>query len=148
MQQWSKLFNYNDFIIVNNYSIDFYKKREIKKRKRKLSKTPLIFIYFFFQLVLCKSTIIIIENTRKHNINVTHLFKFNWMMYTDKRYHLTSLCLAFDFCRFCVVIRFSHHRHNGQWSPRIFLSQILSITLFSYLNSWERASISLFNVKC
>jgi len=22
--------------------------------------------------------------------------------------------LAFDFCRFCVVIRFFHPRHNGQ----------------------------------
>ena len=29
-----------------------------------------------------------------------------------------------------------------------FLYQILSITLFSYLNSWERASIFLFNVQC
>ena len=29
-----------------------------------------------------------------------------------------------------------------------FLYNILSITLFSYLNSWERASISLFNVEC
>ena len=29
-----------------------------------------------------------------------------------------------------------------------FLYQILSITLFSYLNSWERASISLLNVQC
>ena len=29
-----------------------------------------------------------------------------------------------------------------------FLYQILSITLFSYLNCWERASISLFNVEC
>ena len=25
--------------------------------------------------------------------------------------------LAFDFCRFCVVIRFFHPRHNGQWPP-------------------------------
>ena len=47
--------------------------------------------------------------------------------------------LAFDFCRFCVVIQFFHPRHNGQWRP-IFVSQILSITLISYLNSWERAS--------
>ena len=29
-----------------------------------------------------------------------------------------------------------------------FLYQILSITLFYFLNSWERASISLFNVEC
>ena len=25
--------------------------------------------------------------------------------------------LSFDFCRFCVVIRFFHPRHNGQWPP-------------------------------
>ena len=29
-----------------------------------------------------------------------------------------------------------------------FLYQILCITLFSYLNSWDRASISVFNVEC
>ena len=46
-----------------------------------------------------------------------------------------------------MVIRFFHPRHNGQWPPTLkdFLSQILSITLyFSYLNSWERASIFPF----
>ena len=26
-------------------------------------------------------------------------------------------CLAFDFCRYCVVIRFFHPRHNAQWPP-------------------------------
>ena len=55
--------------------------------------------------------------------------------------------LAFDFCQFCVVIRFFHPRHNGQWLPtsKDFLSQILSITFLkkSYLNSSERAGISL-----
>ena len=55
--------------------------------------------------------------------------------------------LAFDFCQFCVVIRFFHPRHNGQWLPtsKDFLSQILSITFKkkSYLNSSERAGISL-----
>ena len=25
--------------------------------------------------------------------------------------------LAFDFCRFCMVIHFFHPRHNGQWPP-------------------------------
>ena len=29
----------------------------------------------------------------------------------------SSLFLAFDFCRFCVVIRFFHPRDNGQWPP-------------------------------
>ena len=54
--------------------------------------------------------------------------------------------LAFDFCRFCVVIRFFHPRHNGQWPPtsKDFLSQIVPLHLFSYLNSWERASIFPF----
>ena len=27
--------------------------------------------------------------------------------------------LAFDFCRFCVVIRFFHPRYNGQWPPTL-----------------------------
>ena len=38
--------------------------------------------------------------------------------------------LAFDFCRFCVVIRGFHPRHNSQWPPTSndFLYQILSIT--------------------
>ena len=41
-----------------------------------------------------------------------------------------DICLAFDFCRFCVVIQFFHPRHNGQWLPtsKDFLSHILSIT--------------------
>jgi len=54
--------------------------------------------------------------------------------------------LAFDFCRFYVVIRFFHPptTANNLRLP----SQMLSITLFSYLNSSERASISLLNVEC
>ena len=60
---------------------------------------------------------------------------------------LMGFFLAFDFCQFCVVIGFFHPRHKRQWPPPLkgFLYQILFITLFSYLNSWERASISLFN---
>ena len=56
--------------------------------------------------------------------------------------------LAFDFCRFCVVIRFFHPRHNGQWPPtsKDFLSRFDPLHLFSYLISWERASI--FRVEC
>ena len=32
-------------------------------------------------------------------------------------YFLFLFLLAFDFCRFCVVIRFFHPGHNGQWPP-------------------------------
>ena len=56
-----------------------------------------------------------------------------------------SFFLALDFCRFCVVIRFFHPRHNGQWPPTsndFFLSQIVSIT-FIFLSS-ERANIFPF----
>ena len=44
--------------------------------------------------------------------------------------HTFSFFLAFDFCRFCVVTRFFHPSHNGQWPPtsKDILSQILSIT--------------------
>ena len=46
--------------------------------------------------------------------------------------------LAFDFCRFCVVIQFFHPRHNGQCRMD-FLSQILSIT-FHCLSEFLRKS--------
>ena len=31
----------------------------------------------------------------------------------------TVIVLAFEFCRFCLVIRFFHPRHNGQWPPTL-----------------------------
>ena len=52
--------------------------------------------------------------------------------------------LAFDYCRFCVVIRFFHPRHNGLRFRRIFYPRFYPLHLFSYLNSWERASIFPF----
>ena len=59
------------------------------------------------------------------------------------------LFLGFDFCRFCVVIRFFPSPPQRPMTSDFagFLYQILSITSFSYLNSWERASISLFNIE-
>ena len=56
-----------------------------------------------------------------------------------------GLFLALDICRFCMVIRFVIPVTTAT-DPDFegFLSQILSITSFNYLNSWERASISLF----
>ena len=61
----------------------------------------------------------------------------------SKILHLQTLFiyLAFDFCRFCVIIRFFHPRHNGQWPPtsRDFLSQIVSTT-FIFLSYFLRKS--------
>ena len=60
--------------------------------------------------------------------------------------------LAFDFCRFSVVIRFFHPSHNGQWPPssKDFRSQILSITfIFLIILILEKEPVfSLFNVEC
>ena len=57
-----------------------------------------------------------------------------------------SFFLAFDFCRFCVVIRFFSSPPQRPMTSDFegFLYQILSITLLSYRNSWEKALISLF----
>ena len=52
--------------------------------------------------------------------------------------------LAFDFCRFYVVTPFFHPRHNGQWPTTSKDFYTRSYPLHYYLNSWERASISLF----
>ena len=58
--------------------------------------------------------------------------------------------LAFNFCRFCVIIRFFHPRHNSQWPPtsKDFYPRFYPLYFLSYLYSLERASISLFNVEC
>ena len=53
---------------------------------------------------------------------------------------------AFDFCRFYGVIRFLHPSQtaNNLRLRRIFYPRFYPLHLFSYLNSWERASIFLF----
>ena len=71
--------------------------------------------------------------------------KFKWLTSV-----YSFLFLAFDYCRFRVVIcLFSSPPQRPMTTDfEGFLSQILSITFQSYLNYWERASISLFNVEC
>ena len=70
---------------------------------------------------------------------------YNVMYFVSNVFFL--LFLAFDFCRFCVVIRFFHPCHNGQWPPtsKDFLyRRFYPLHLFFYLNSWEKASIFPF----
>ena len=52
-----------------------------------------------------------------------------------------SVFLAFDFCRFCVVIQFFHPATtvNDFRLRMIFYPRFYPLHLFSYLNSWERA---------
>ena len=56
--------------------------------------------------------------------------------------------LEFDFCRFCVVIRFfiPATTANDLRLRRIFYPRFYPLHLFPYLNSWERASI--FSFEC
>ena len=44
--------------------------------------------------------------------------------------------LTFDFCRFCMVIRFFHPRHNGQWPPtsKAFYPRSYPLHFFPILN--------------
>ena len=64
---------------------------------------------------------------------ITNLTKLSTSSAKDWMFLFVFLVL--DFCRFCVVIRFFHPRHNGQWPPTLkdFLSQILS-TAFIFLS--------------
>ena len=59
--------------------------------------------------------------------------------FNETRFFFLDFFLVFDFCRFCVIIRFFHTRHNGQWplTSKDFLSQILSIT-FIYLMKLDK----------
>ena len=63
-------------------------------------------------------------------------------------YTFFSFFLPFDFCRFCVVIRFfiPATMANELRLQRIFFPRFYPLHLFSYLNSWERASI--FPLEC
>ena len=63
----------------------------------------------------------------------------------DIHTYTLTIVLTFDFCRFCVVIRGFHPRHNGQWPPtsKDFLSQNVSIT-FIFLSWFLRKSVFPF----
>ena len=95
-------------------------------RKRPISDYQTLLWTFVFRML----------NTQCRKISITSSLKFNffpdgvgqpsWFLHDlDKKN-----CLSFDFCRFCVVIRCFHPRHNGQWPPtsKDFLSKIVSIT--------------------
>ena len=69
--------------------------------------------------------------------NILLVLKTIWVSRVIRCWVFWCVFLAFDFCRFCVVIRCFHHRHYGQWPPtsKVFLSQILSITII--FPSWH-----------
>ena len=61
------------------------------------------------------------------------------------------LNLAFDFCRFYVVIRgffIPATTANDLRLRRIFYPRFYPLHFISYINSSERTSISLLNVQC
>ena len=50
---------------------------------------------------------------RKCTVLPTELSPFNHLFFIM----VANVFLVFDFCWFCMVIRFFHSRHNGQWPP-------------------------------
>ena len=81
------------------------------------------------------------------------LFGFDTKDTTKTTTRGTVIVLAFDFCRFCVVIRFFHFSIPATTAYdfrlwRIFYPRFYPLHLFSHPNSLERAGISIFNVEC
>ena len=75
-------------------------------------------------------------------------FRF-WVLYSSlmpkcRDYFL--IFLAFDFCRFCVVIRFfiPATTANELRLQRIFYLRFYPLHFFSYLNYWVNAQVSWF----
>ena len=60
------------------------------------------------------------------------------------------ICLAFGICRFCVVIRFCHPRHNGQWPPtsKDFYSRLFPLHCLTILILEKEPVFPFFNVQC
>ena len=77
---------------------------------------------------------------------ITQLYIIGYYM----SFYFFILFLAFDFCWFCVVIRFfipattaNDLRLRGIFYPRLY-----PLIYFLILTFWERVSISLSNVQC
>ena len=82
-------------------------------------------------------------------MNQTHTHCCIWNLnekYLNNNHNNKNKYLAFDLCRFRVVIRFFHPATtaNDLRLRRIFYPRFYPLHLFSYLNSWEKASIFPF----
>ena len=98
----------------------------------KWQKTQSCCIFFLNNATMCWT----------RNGAVEHLSGYSYQLY---QWWVFSV----DFCRFCVLIRFFHPRHNGQWPPtsKDLLSQMLSI-YFPILILEKEPVFSLLNVQC
>ena len=70
----------------------------------------------------------------------------------DQTNSMEAKMLAFDFCRFCVVIRFFHPRHNGQWpltSTDISIPQFIHYIYYPilFLGKEPVFAFSMFSAK-
>ena len=62
---------------------------------------------------------------------------YEYKLILDAAWYCFVFFLAFDFCRFCVVIRCFHPRHNVQWPP------IWPGTIFIMSFVWRRPWLGL-----
>ena len=58
--------------------------------------------------------------------------------------------VAFDYCRFCVVVRFFQPRHNGQWPPtsKDFYPRFDQLHFLTILILEKEQVFPFFNVEC
>ena len=62
------------------------------------------------------------DGLRMSFLHFYHLSLYTWGCSSRPSMYcmiLILIFLAFDFCRFCMVIWFFHPRHNGQWPPTL-----------------------------
>ena len=100
-------------------------------------------IYCYLNLVECLFTICIAYLSLILNNGVTIYFWRGFIVF--------CVCfLAFDICRFCMVIRFFHPRHNGQWSPtsKDFYPRFYPFHFLTILILEKEPVFPLFNVQC
>ena len=94
------------------------------------------------------------KKTNMQQVKMSMLLLHGWVKTISKCYktiqqwpvNSDSVFLAFDFCWFCVIIRFFH----PQWPPtsKDSYTRLFPLHFLSYLYSSERANISLFKVEC
>ena len=107
-----------------------------------LHKVATVFLFAISILLLSHITFKrrVIYNNFSHKSTIATCLNQSFFLYF----------LTFDFCQFCVVIRFfiPATTANDLQLRKHFYPRSYPLHFLSYLNSSEWASISLFNVEC
>ena len=109
----------------------------------KTNPLNIIFDYFSIWLLVYMTEFSSISSTSALFHKYCVAMKYRWICK-----FLIDLLLIF--CRFCVVIRFFHPRHNGQWpqTSKDFYTRSYPLHYFLILILEKEPVFSLFNVEC